>query len=114
MSPHSGQGASVALEDALALARQLRDRSGTLNEAFAAFEAERRDRCEKIVAYGRRSGNAKKKQGPVAEWLQRALLPLFIRFGGFDLDWMYGYRLQWYGRNSAKRALRHARDEPEP
>lgn len=94
VSPHSGQGASVALEDALCLARQLRDRDDVA-AAVVAFERERRARAEKIVAYGRRSGDTKKKRNPAAAWLQRRLMPVFLRLAANSLDWMYAYRARW-------------------
>jgi 2-polyprenyl-6-methoxyphenol hydroxylase-like FAD-dependent oxidoreductase len=50
-SPSSGQGASLALEDAVVLAQSLRDH-GNVPAAFAAYETARRQRVEKI------SGNA--------------------------------------------------------
>ena len=94
MSPHSGQGASVALEDAICLAKRLRDETA-LGAAFAGFERERRRRAERIVAFGRRSGDSKKTHGPLATWLQSIALPLFIRLAGFSQSWMQGYRVQW-------------------
>ena len=57
-SPSSGQGASMALEDAVELARCLRDLP-TVEAAFAAYDAIRRERVEKIVAAGARSSSTK-------------------------------------------------------
>jgi 2-polyprenyl-6-methoxyphenol hydroxylase-like FAD-dependent oxidoreductase len=94
MSPHSGQGASVALEDAICLAKKLRDEA-PLSAACAAFERDRRRRAERIVAFGRRSGDTKKTRGPIATWLQRIAMPLFVRLAGFSQSWMQGYRVQW-------------------
>src|SRR5260370_34419337 len=48
-SPHAGQGASLALEDAMRLGR-LMARGDEFRETFHAFEEERRGRAEKIVA----------------------------------------------------------------
>jgi 2-polyprenyl-6-methoxyphenol hydroxylase-like FAD-dependent oxidoreductase len=48
-SPATGQGASMALEDAVALADALRDRPDP-ERAFAAYERERRDRVEANTA----------------------------------------------------------------
>src|SRR4029077_17713992 len=48
-SPHAGQGASLALEDAMRLGRLMADRRD-LALTFQNFEAERRPRAEKIVA----------------------------------------------------------------
>ena len=47
-SPASGQGASMAFEDAVTLARCLRDRP-TPADAFAAYERLRRARVEAVV-----------------------------------------------------------------
>ena len=55
VSPNSGQGASLALEDALCLAQTLRG-AVPAPRAFAQFEALRRERVENIIAYGRRAG----------------------------------------------------------
>ena len=58
-APSSGQGASMAMEDGVAARRW---RCGTRHRsmpAFAAFEAARRERVERIVAYGARSSSSK-------------------------------------------------------
>ena len=65
-SPSSGQGASMALEDAVELARCLRDLP-SVEEAFAAYDAVRRTRVEKVVAAGARSSSSK-TPGPVGRW----------------------------------------------
>ena len=72
-----GQGASTALEDALALARCLRDRPD-VEQACAAFEALRRERVEKIVAIARRNGQQKAITNPVGAFVRDLMLPLFI------------------------------------
>jgi 2-polyprenyl-6-methoxyphenol hydroxylase-like FAD-dependent oxidoreductase len=95
VSPHSGQGASMALEDAIVLARILRDAQGSPGDAFAAFEAARRDRVERVVAFGRQSGNSKKKQGPLVAWVMRMAFPLLIRMVGRMQAKVYRYRLRW-------------------
>lgn len=57
-SPSSGQGASLALEDAVVLAASLRDHGSTA-AAFAAYEAARRERVERVVRAGARTSSAK-------------------------------------------------------
>ena len=52
-SPTSGQGASLAMEDGLELARCLRD-IPDVSKALAAYERLRRERVEQVVAYGAR------------------------------------------------------------
>lgn len=47
-SPTSGQGASLSIEDAVELARALRDLP-TIEGAFAAYEALRRPRVERTL-----------------------------------------------------------------
>ncbi len=57
-SPSSGQGASLALEDAVVLAACLRDHREP-PAAFAAYEAARRSRVERVVRAGARTSSAK-------------------------------------------------------
>ncbi|WP_328461795.1 FAD-dependent monooxygenase [Actinoplanes sp. NBC_00393] len=76
VAPSSGQGAAMALEDAVALGRQLKERA--LREALAAYEASRRPRVEKVVAYGRRTSNGK-VLGPVGAAIRDAMLPMIMR-----------------------------------
>jgi len=59
VSPNSGQGASLALEDAMYLAKLLRDCGPDYAEAFACFERDRKPRVERIVAAGRRAASDK-------------------------------------------------------
>lgn len=95
-SPSSGQGASMAIEDAVVLAKCLRDVPGEVREAFAAFERLRRDRVERIVAQGRRNGSGK-APGPVGAFLRDLLMPVFMRLlaGRDTLSWIYDYRVTW-------------------
>ena len=51
-SPSAGQGASLALEDAIVLARCLRD-PPTPEDAFAAYQRIRQPRAEEVVGYAR-------------------------------------------------------------
>ncbi len=55
-SPSSGQGAALALEDAVVLARSVAAHGA---EGLAAYERARRDRVEAIVKAGARSSSAK-------------------------------------------------------
>jgi 2-polyprenyl-6-methoxyphenol hydroxylase-like FAD-dependent oxidoreductase len=93
-SPSSGQGASMAIEDAVELGRCLRDRPEPA-VAFAAYERLRRTRVERVVASGARSSNAK-VAGPVARVLRDALLPIFLRRQGAQAAaWLHGYHIDW-------------------
>ncbi|MEV6298493.1 NAD(P)/FAD-dependent oxidoreductase [Actinoplanes sp. NPDC051861] len=77
VAPSSGQGASMALEDAVVLGHHLR-RQRDVSEALAGYEAERRPRVQKVVAYGRRSSNGK-VLGPVGAAIRDAMLPMVMR-----------------------------------
>ncbi|MFB9677174.1 FAD-dependent oxidoreductase [Streptosporangium vulgare] len=100
-SPSSGQGASMAIEDAVVLAKCLRDVPG-IPDAFAAFERLRRDRVERIVAHGRRSGSGK-APGAVGAFLRDLTLPAIMRQveKRNALAWIHDYRISWDERVSA-------------
>ena len=70
-SPSSGQGASLAIEGAVQLARCLRDLPH--EAAFDAYEALRRERCEKVIALAART-NSDKAAGPVARLMRDAAM----------------------------------------
>ncbi len=68
VAPHSGQGASMALEDAMILAKMLRDAGGNVKETFAEFERERRPRTDRVIALGRRNAQRKERMSAVEYW----------------------------------------------
>ncbi|MEO3794904.1 FAD-dependent monooxygenase [Nonomuraea sp. B10E15] len=90
-SPSSGQGASLAVEDAIVLARCLRE-SDDHRKAFERFEAARRPRVERVVAYSRTISNSK-AAGPVARVFRDLMLPVFLKKSASQesLAWMYRY-----------------------
>jgi FAD-dependent urate hydroxylase len=94
-APTSGQGASMAAEDAVVLAKCLRDLPD-LPRALAAYEQLRRRRVERIVAQGARSSSSK-TPGPVGRVARDLLLPLVFRFLVTDrsLAWMYNHHIDW-------------------
>ena len=94
-SPSSGQGASMALEDAVVLAKALRDADG-VPAALAAYEHERRERVERIVAAGARSGSAK-IPGPLGRRVRDAMLRPVFRYVVTERStaWMSGHRIAW-------------------
>jgi len=94
-SPSAGQGASLALEDAMLLARCLRDEPAA--EAFSCFELLRRDRVERIVRQSRRNGAPKVVASGVGAWLRDRLLPVFLRMGAAATHEQYAYRIDWAG-----------------
>ena len=76
-SNSTGQGASLAMESAIQLARCLRD-SPDVTSAFDAYERLRRPRVEKIAARGARISHAK-APGAIAQRLMRLLIPLMVK-----------------------------------
>ena len=75
-SNSTGQGASLAMESAIQLARCLRDMPD-VPSAFATYERLRRPRVEKIAARGARLSHAK-APGPIAQRMMRLMLPVMV------------------------------------
>jgi 2-polyprenyl-6-methoxyphenol hydroxylase-like FAD-dependent oxidoreductase len=97
-APSAGQGASMALEDAVALALALR-RHGSVAGAFAAYERERRGRVERVVEYGRRNGEGK-SLGPVMRLVRdRVVMPVVrvraARVGAHPDRWLFDHHVEW-------------------
>jgi 2-polyprenyl-6-methoxyphenol hydroxylase-like FAD-dependent oxidoreductase len=89
-SPHAGQGASLALEDAMRLVRLLQE-GQELGASFEAFERERRPRAERVVAFARRNGNQKGEFSATGAWLRDRMLRVLIPLSARYQDWMYAY-----------------------
>ncbi|MEV4300022.1 FAD-dependent oxidoreductase [Microbispora rosea] len=100
-SPSSGQGASMAIEDAVVLGKCLRDVPDTA-EAFAAFERLRRERVERVVAQGKRNGDGK-APGAGGAFVRDLILPVVMRQveKRNALAWMHDYRITWDDRVAA-------------
>ncbi|MDQ3638422.1 MAG: FAD-dependent monooxygenase [Actinomycetota bacterium] len=93
-SPHAGQGASMAMEDAVVLAKCLRDVPDT-EEAFAVFEALRKDRVEKLVEEARRTGNHKAPSNALTRRIRNLVLPFFLKRGVENTRRVHSYRVDW-------------------
>jgi FAD-dependent urate hydroxylase len=94
-SPSSGQGASLSIEDAVVLAKCLRDLPDH-REAFSRFEAMRRPRVERIVRAAARINNSK-AAGPVGRVVRDAVLPVILRMaaGSKQTREIYAYHIDW-------------------
>lgn len=97
MSPSAGQGASFALEDAIVLAKCIRD-FPTFTGAFATYEVLRRERVEKMVKASRKFGNNKAAPNAAARWMRDLMLPFILKFSANSqaLDWLYTYKVDWH------------------
>ncbi|MEU0882595.1 NAD(P)/FAD-dependent oxidoreductase [Lentzea sp. NPDC005914] len=90
-SASSGQGASLAAESAVQLARCLRD-IPDLATAFATYEQLRRPRVERIAARAARTNSDKRGIGPIT----RLLMPLVMKtFGAKAFTKDQNYRIDW-------------------
>lgn len=92
-APSSGQGASMAIEDAIILAHTLAT-DESVPDAYETYERLRRQRVERIVAHGAKTSN-QKAPGPVGRFMRDLLLPVVFRFFVTDesMHWMYDYRV---------------------
>jgi 2-polyprenyl-6-methoxyphenol hydroxylase-like FAD-dependent oxidoreductase len=91
VTPHSGQGASMALEDALVLAACI-EAEASPTVAFRRFEALRRARVEAAVALGRHGGQQKKAQSWLSLRLRDLILPLLVPLGQKAQEKLFAFR----------------------
>jgi FAD-dependent urate hydroxylase len=100
-SPTSGQGASMAIEDAVVAAMCLRDIEDP-SIAFDAHERQRRERVERVVAYGAER-SADKVPGPLGRVIRDLMLPRILKRHTSpksmqSLNWMFDHRIDWTSR----------------
>jgi 2-polyprenyl-6-methoxyphenol hydroxylase-like FAD-dependent oxidoreductase len=77
MSPAGGQGASLALEDAMLVGKFLAEQSQP-EEAFAKAESVLRLRAERIVKQAAENDRRQLKElGPFGQWIRDRMFPLF-------------------------------------
>ncbi|MFE0629343.1 FAD-dependent oxidoreductase [Streptomyces sp. NPDC058864] len=92
-SSSSGQGASLAAESSVELARCLRDLP--LPQALTRYEELRRPRVERIIKETART-NARKAAGPVARVVRDALLPVMFKLAKPDRNaWQFRYPIDF-------------------
>jgi 2-polyprenyl-6-methoxyphenol hydroxylase-like FAD-dependent oxidoreductase len=89
-SPHAGQGASLALEDAMRLGRLMQE-GQELGQTFQAFEQERRSRVERIVAIARRNGNGKREFSAAGAWIRDRMFKMLMPIASRGMDFMFAY-----------------------
>ncbi|MFJ1766060.1 FAD-dependent oxidoreductase [Amycolatopsis sp. NPDC088138] len=100
-SPAAGQGASMAIEDAVTLGKCLRD-VPDVGQALATYEGLRRERVEAVVAQGKRNGDDK-VIGPVG----RVIRDFFIKraFAKPQTEdpnaFMWNHHIDWEARVAA-------------
>jgi 2-polyprenyl-6-methoxyphenol hydroxylase-like FAD-dependent oxidoreductase len=92
-SSSSGQGASLAIESAIVLARCLRDLP--CDQALAAYETLRRPRVERVIKETSRK-NSSKTAGPVGRVFFALAMKIFTKLAKPEkVAWMFDYRIDW-------------------
>jgi len=95
-SPHGGQGASMALEDAWVLSDALRQRRAgeAIELALRRFQRQRQARVERVVEWSRRNGGGKVAGNAVQRWVRDLAMPLVLRHAGRQgaHDWLYDFQ----------------------
>jgi FAD-dependent urate hydroxylase len=73
--------------------------AATPGEAFAAYEALRRARVERVVRYSARIGQTK-SPGPVGRWIRDLCMPVALKLFANPKahEWLYRYDVAWKGR----------------
>jgi 2-polyprenyl-6-methoxyphenol hydroxylase-like FAD-dependent oxidoreductase len=97
ISPSAGQGASLALEDAITLARCLRDVPDH-EAAFAEYQRLRQPRAEAVVRYARAINRQKRvTKSRIGIAIRDAMLPVFLKRARDDTrnDWLYNHEIAW-------------------
>ena len=94
MTPHAGQGASLALESSIVLAKCMRDIPET-QKAFAKYQQLRKPRVEKMVLLARKQGKFSTMQNPMMKWFRAKFLSYMAKHGSSQFDEIYGYRVDW-------------------
>ena len=92
--PSAGQGASMAMEDAIVLAKCLRD-APDIAAAFSTFETLRKNRVEELVEEARRNGNRKIPTNALTRTVRDLVLPFFLKTGVKNATKAYSYRVDW-------------------
>lgn len=93
-TPHAGQGASMAMESAITLAKCLRD-IPDIQDAFVRYQQLRKSRVEKMIAMGRRTGKMFTMTNPLGKVTRNTMLSLMLKRGTKQFDDMYGYKINW-------------------
>ena len=94
--PNIGQGASVSMEDAIVLAKCLRD-IPNIDQSFTKFEGLRKKRVEKIVKEAQTDAKIFLKTSSVRKFFTR--IALFFILREFNIkraqNWIFSYKIDW-------------------
>ncbi len=112
IGPHAGQGASMAIEDALVLSSCLTE---TINhkDAFTRYEALRRPRIVRVMKLTRQNASRKRKSTRLGVLLRNLLLPLLLPIGIRAGRKLFAYRADlepWSSKGAEYAAGNNQRD----
>lgn len=85
MSPHAGQGVSMALEDVFLISRLLKDRSRPLDQVREKYDEIRRPRVDEMFKMAAQNGKSRKKSGALGLWFKELAFSLAL-----NLSWAFG------------------------
>jgi 2-polyprenyl-6-methoxyphenol hydroxylase-like FAD-dependent oxidoreductase len=85
MSPHAGQGVSMALEDVFLLSRLLEDRTRLLSKVFEKYDAIRRPRVDEIFTMAVENGEMRKRSSSWGLWFKELKMSMAL-----NLLWALG------------------------
>lgn len=93
--PYIGQGASISMEDAVVLAKCLRD-IPNIEQSFAKFEFLRKERAEKIVKESQKSAKIYLNTGFMGK-LFRVFSFFILQESNFKRgqNWIFLYKIDW-------------------
>ena len=96
ISPHAGQGASMAMEDAITLAKCLRDVKDTKN-AFVQFQLLRKKRVEKIAKIALTTGENYFLTSSIKKAFRNSMMKLMYTplFFNRMAKFFFGYNVKW-------------------
>ncbi|KAJ5546371.1 hypothetical protein N7494_003956 [Penicillium frequentans] len=85
MSPHAGQGVSMALEDVFLLSRLLADPERSIEEVFEKYARIRRPRVDEIFQMAADNAEMRKKSTPTGLWLKELKFNTMM-----NISWAFG------------------------
>ena len=95
ISPYMGQGASLAMEDSIILAKCLRD-IPNLHSAFGTFEKLRKNRVEKIIKLSKQNGRTLTTSNRAKQILRNFILSLILNMSTIKKqNWIFSYKIDW-------------------
>jgi 2-polyprenyl-6-methoxyphenol hydroxylase-like FAD-dependent oxidoreductase len=89
MSPHAGQGVSMALEDVFLLSRLLEDDKRPLSEVFEKYDAIRRPRVDELFQMAAENGEMRRRSTPWKLWCMEMKMSMTL-----SLSWALGLDLK--------------------